>query len=118
MKKAILISGIIWGVLAVITGIIFLAVSPVFGSKEVIDEVIKNNPDITREAAEAAAAVLVTTFAVIGGELLAGGVFSFVLAGVRNKGGKGAGIALGIVGIVLGAILPGIFTLIDAIKNR
>jgi hypothetical protein len=56
---------------------------------------------------------------VVGIWLFVAAAYSFVLVGLRNKQtGKGAGIALGIVGIVLGAELPGIFTIIDAAKNR
>ena len=115
MKKAILISGIIWGVVSLLTGLICLISGVMANNPDVIAQMQAQDATITLEQIKAAASTLVT-FGVI---CLIGGVFSFVLVGLRNSSiGKGAGIAIGIIGIVLEATLPGIFFIIDSAKTR
>ena len=125
MKKAILISGIIWAVASIVLAIVFVSMGGLSltamgtqeGQKVINDFAAQNN--VTVEAAKAALTVSATALVVAGIWLFVAAAYSFVLVGLRNKQtGKGAGIALGIVGIVLGAELPGIFTIIDAAKNR
>lgn len=117
MKKAILISGIIWGVVCIILALIFIPIGAAATRPEVIQELI--NGGMTPEKANAAAQATQYLMITAGIWLLVAAVFSFVLLGVRNRNfGKGAGIALGIIGIVFGAELPGIFFIIDSARSR
>ena len=121
MKKAILISGIFWAVFSGIAALILFLVGAVVNSPEVIQETVNQSQGtITLEQAQVAAAAaqaLMIGWAVY---FLLGLVFAIVLIVLRNnlRIGKGAGIALGIVGVVLGATLPGIFFIVDSAKNR
>lgn len=118
MKKAILITGIIWGILCVIGALIMLPLGAAATTPEFVQELMKAG-QVTEAEAKAVALVTAEILFSIGAWLLVGGVFSFVLAGIRNKGfSKGAGIALGIIGIVVGAELPGIFMIVDSAVNR
>ena len=121
MKKAILISGIFWAVVCGITALILFLVGAVANSPEVIQEVVNQSQGtVTMEQAQAAAAAaqaLMIGWAVY---FLLGLVFAIVLIALRNNQrlSKGAGIALGIVGVVFGATLPGIFFIVDSAKTR
>jgi len=125
MKKAILISGIIWAVASIVLAIVFvsmgglsLSVMETAEGQQVIQEYATQNK-VTVEAAKAALIVGATALVVVGIWLFVAAAYSFVLVGLRNKAtGKAGGIVLGVVGIVLGAELPGILTLIDSAKNR
>lgn len=125
MKKAILISGIIWAVVSIVLAIVFVSMGGLSLSametaegQQVIQDFATQNK-VTVEAAKAALTVSATALVVVGIWLFVAAAYSFVLVGLRNKAtGKAGGIALGVVGIVLGAELPGILTLIDSAKNR
>lgn len=125
MKKAILISGIIWAVISIVLAIVFVSMGGLSLSametaegQQVIQDFATQNK-VTVEAAKAALTVSATALVVAGIWLFVAAAYSFVLVGLRNKTtGKAGGIALGVVGIVLGAELPGILTLIDSAKNR
>ena len=125
MKKAILISGIIWDVASIVLAIVFvsmgglsLSVMETAEGQQAIQEYATQNK-VTVEAAKAALIVGATALVVVGIWLFVAAAYSFVLVGLRNKAtGKAGGIVLGVVGIVLGAELPGILTLIDSAKNR
>ena len=125
MKKAILISGIIWAVASIVLAIVFvsmgglsLSVMETAEGQQAIQEYATQNK-VTVEAAKAALIVGATALVVVGIWLFVAAAYSFVLVGLRNKAtGKAGGIVLGVVGIVLGAELPGILTLIDSAKNR
>ena len=118
MKKAILITGIIWGILCIIGALIMLPLGAVATTPEFVQELVKTG-QVTEAEAKAVALATAGVLFGIGGWLLVGGIFSFVLAGIRNKGfSKGAGIALGIIGIVVGAELPAIFMIVDSAVNR
>ena len=123
MKKAVLITGIVWSVLCFLAALICLIVGfAIVGSA---DEVAKaaveaaQDPEMTYEVAYAAAIILGVAPIIIGAYLLVGGVFSVVLVATRNSAmKKGAGIALGIVAFVFGAELPAVFYVIDSAKSR
>ena len=118
MKKAILITGIITIVGYAITALIMFIVASVATDPQVINEVM-NTTGATREQAEAAARITQAGFIVTGVIFLIGVAFAIVLIALRNNTRikKGAGIALGVLGIVF-STLPGIFFLVDSVKNR
>ena len=121
MKKAIRISGIIWGVFVALGALVVLILAGGSGAvkDEVINQTMSNTAGLTREQAELAFDILITVLFVAGGLMVAGAVFSFVLVGLAGSSmGKGAGIFVGILGIVLAAELPGILFIVDSAKNR
>ena len=121
MKKAIRISGIIWGVFVALGALVVLILAGGSGAvkDEVINQTMSNTAGLTREQAELAFDILITVLFVAGGFMVVGAVFSFVLVGLAGSGmGKGAGIFVGILGIVLAAELPGILFIVDSAKNR
>ena len=62
---------------------------------------------------------IATVCLVLAGYFAVGLIMSIVLIATRNNGmGKAGGIVLGILGFLLGSFLPGIFYLVDSIKNR
>ena len=113
MKKGVLISGIITMIAYGITALVFLIVGIVgIAAKGMADA---DPGAIPTEEAIAASIV----FLVFAGFFILSVVFSGVLIGKRNSEmGKGAGIALGVVGIVFGAVVPGIFFIIDSATTR
>ena len=122
MKKAVLITGIIWAIAMGVSMIIF-------GILSIIYVAAANSPEAIAQAAQAAkvteeeakaVAVAIALFMVVATiYCITGLVFSIVFAATRNKEfGKGKGIALGIIGAILGAELPGIFYIIDSAKTR
>ena len=121
MKKAILISGIFWAVFCAITALILFLVGAVANSPEVIQETVNQSQGtITLEQAQVAAAAaqaLMIGWAVY---FVLGLVFAIVLIVLRNnlRIGKGAGIALGVFGIIVGAVVPGIFFIADSAQTR
>jgi|GEM_PF-903583 len=120
MKKAILISGIIWGILLALaaTVILFFALGTAMTSSSVVHQFADTQHVTVAEAEKLlkdAQLVLIVTGAI----LVVATIFSFVLAGLRNSTmPKGLGITFGIIGIVLGAELPGIFFIIDSARSR
>ena len=109
MKKAILITGIIWLVLCVAGAVIelFVGIGDLMGMDVGWAKVDPN------QALGAANIVL--------GSLLAiGAILDVVLLAKRNSENlkKGPGIALGVIAAVFGATLPGIFFAVDSGINR
>lgn len=118
MKKAILGTGIAWGILSIFLAILFLAIGALATSPEVISQA-QQQPGVTPEQAQLAAQYTQIIMFIAGGFMVASAIYSFVLIGIRNKTmSKGAGIAIGVVGIVIGATLPSIFFLVDSAVNR
>ena len=113
MKKGILISGIITIVIYSIMTIVFLIVG-------IINFVTKGMADSDPGAIPAEELTVVAiVFLAIAGYFLLSVIFSGIMIGKRNSGmGKGAGVALGVFGILFGAILPGIFFIADSAKTR
>ncbi len=108
MKKAILIVGIIWIVLS-----LGAAISEItYGIGQLVDLSaggVEWKPDV----------VLGSANIVIGGYYVISIIMTLVLILTRNsKMGKGAGIALGIIAIVLGSLVPGILFIVDSANNR
>jgi hypothetical protein len=122
MKKAITVSGIIWGIFMLLLGVIFLFVffGAQGGTGSLVDQMAQQYPQLTRQEIEALVNIAVTIYGVVAFYAIVAAIYSFVLVGLgRNTTmGKGGGIALGVVGIVLGATLPGIFFIIDSAKTR
>lgn len=118
MKKAILGVGIAWAIVCLITAAILIPIGILATDPQVIDQAVAQG-GVTRAQAEEAAKILQLFCLIVGDWLVVAAAFSFVLVGIRNKGfGKGAGIALGVVGIVLGSEAPGILFIVDSAKNR
>ena len=113
MKKGVLISGIITIVTYAIVALVFFIVGMVYiNTKGMVD------PDPGAIPAEELA-VVATVFLCIAGYLLLGIIFSGIMIGTRySKMGKGGGIVLGILGILFGAVVPGIFFLADSASTR
>lgn len=130
MKKAILISGIIWAVVSIVLAIVFVLMGGLSLAKLSLSNTGSVSIDqceydpmrddfICPQGENNFLIVSATALVVVGIWLFVAAAYSFVLVGLRNKAtGKAGGIVLGIVGIVLGAELPGILTLIDSAKNR
>ena len=120
MKKAIRISGIIWAVFMVLFAVIFLiAALTSNGIKEDMIAEIMKNPDVTREVAEQAFNIAIYMAYGAAVYLFVGAAYSIVLVSSAGSSvGKGLGIFLGVLGIVLGAELPGILFIVDSAKNR
>ena len=113
MKKGVLISGIITMISYGITALIFLIVG-------IVNLVAKGLADSDPGAIPAEEPAIVgTVFLVLAGFFLLSVIFSGILIHKRNSEmGKGAGIALGVFGIIFGAVLPGIFFIVDSAKTR
>ncbi len=121
MKKAIRISGIIWGVFMAVGALVVLILAGSSGAvkDEVINQTMSQTAGLTREQAELAFNMLINVLFVAGGFMVAGAIFSFVLVGLAGSNmGKGPGIFVGILGIVLSAELPAILFIVDSAKNR
>ena len=113
MKKGILISGIITIVTYSIVALVFLSVA-------VINLVAKDMAETDPGAIPPEElGVAIAAFFVVAGCFALGVVFAGILIGKRNSGmGKGAGITLGVFGIIFGAIVPAIFFLVDSAQSR
>ena len=60
-----------------------------------------------------------TTFFILAGAFLLGLIFSAVLIAKRNSlMAKGAGIALGVIGVLFAAYIHGILFIVDSAKSR
>ena len=122
MKKGVLVSGIIWIIMSAIALLIFVIMAGVsyFGLSD--SQVLADSAraaGTTVEAAKEALTLTATMFTCAAIEMVLTIVFSIVLIAKRNSNmGKGAGIALGIVSIVFGSVLPGIFFIVDSAKTR
>ena len=113
MRKGVLISGIItivvYGIMAMVFGIVGLV-------NLVANDMAQADPGAIKPEELAA---LATVFLVIAGTCLLGLIFAAIMVGKRNSSmGKGGGITLGVFGIIMGAVVPGIFFIIDSAKNR
>lgn len=113
MKKGVLISGIITIASYSIIALVFLIVG-------IINIAAKGMADADPGAIPAEELTVVAiVFLSIAGYFLLSIILSGVMIGTRNSGmGKGAGIALGIFGILFGAVVPGIFFLVDSAQTR
>ena len=124
MKKAILITGIIWTILCFLGMILFAVFGSIYmlalqaANSDLIAQVAQQNK-VSVEEARQVITVIAGVFIVAAVEMLLGFIFSIVLMAKRNSEmSKGAGIALGVVGAVLGSTLPGIFFIVDSAKSR
>ena len=118
MKKAILGTGIGWGILCIILAIVFFVLGANATDPQVIQQA-QQQPGVTPEQAQAAAQALQYLLIVSAIFMVLSAIYSFVLIALRNSSiGKGGGIALGVIGIVIGATLPSVFFLVDSAKNR
>ncbi len=122
MKNAIKVTGIIWGILCIITalicGIVGLVSLAGLSNPEIISEAA-STAGTTVEQAKTALTVAAVGLLIPAVYLIVGAVFSFVLVGIREKElTKGAGIALGVIGAVFGAEAPGILFVVDSAINR
>ncbi|MBQ4254415.1 MAG: hypothetical protein II721_00245 [Bacilli bacterium] len=113
MKKGILISSIITIVSYSILALVFLIVG-------LINVAAKGMADADPGAIPAEELTVVyIVFLALAGYLLLSVIFSGIMIGKRNSAmGKGAGVVLGIFGILFGAIVPGIIFVADSAKNR
>ena len=113
MKKGIVISGIITIVGYSITALVLAIIG--------IVDIVSANIDAIEEGAMELPELLIAGIVLvsIAGYFLLGMIMSIVLIAKRNSNmGKGAGIALGVIGIALSAVVPGILFLVDSAKNR
>ena len=113
MKKGILISGII-------TIVIYGIMAMVFGIVGAIQLAAKGMAEVDPGAIPAEElGIVAAVFLVLAGYFLLGLIFSAIMIGKRNSDmGKGTGITLGVFGIIVGAVVPGIFFLIDSAASR
>ena len=120
MSKAVRIASIIWIVLCAILAIVFDAVGSFMLANvdQIAQEMVKTDAAIKLADAQAATAYVGIVMVIWGAYFVAGIVFSIIYIVLANKKiRKGAGIALGIVGAVLGAELPGILFVVHAAKD-
>ena len=122
MKKAVLITGVIWAVLTFLCALVFMILGLVFisAAPEVAQTLVIEGEELTPEQILALVYGIAGVFVFFAVYFIIGGVFSIVLVVNRanEKIKKGAGIALGIVAFVLGAELPGVFFVIDSAMHR
>ena len=113
MKKGVLISGIITIALYSILALVFTIVGIVnIATKGMADSDPGSIP-----AEELA--IVATVFLILAGYFLFGIIFAGIMISKRTSAmGKGAGVALGIFGVIFGAIVPGIFFIADSAKTR
>ena len=122
MKKAINITGILW-TLALIGGMFaciglgafcFMALE---SAKDLAE--IAKSAQITLEEAKNVVPMLGGMLICAGVLYLVGAVLCIVMTAKRNSNmSKGAGIALGVFGILTGGTLPGLLFIIDSAKTR
>ena len=113
MKRGVLISGIITIASYSIVALVFLIVG-------VINIVTKGMADSDPGAIPVEELTIVAiVFLAIAGYFLLSIIFSGIMIAKRNSEmGKGPGIVLGILGILFGAVFPGIFFLADSAQTR
>lgn len=113
MKRGIKIAGIITIIYCAITALslgIAGGVNMMAWNLAVADGSAADIPELQTVA---------TVLLILAGYFLLGLIMSIVLVATRNNGmGKAGGIILGVCGLLLGSFLPGIFYLVDSIKNR
>ena len=113
MKKGILISGIVTIAVYAMCALIFMIVGITTLAGAAM--AAADSGASTEEEVVIVAAVFIslTVYFVIAA------IFAGVLIGKRNSDmGKGAGITLGVFGIVFGALVPGIFFIADSTQSR
>lgn len=122
MKKAVKITGVIWGILCIINVILFVIMGAIFiYSMNNAEFLAKMATELNRseDVVKQACGVLVALSFNLAIYCVAGTVFSFVLVGkVNSNMHKGPGIALGIISAVFGALLPAIFFIVDSAITR
>lgn len=113
MKKGVLISGIITIISYGIVALVFLIVG-------LINIAAKGMADADPGAIPAEELTVVAiVFLAIAGYFLLSIIFSGIMIGKRNSNmSKGAGVTLGIFGILFGALVPGIFFICDSAQTR
>lgn len=113
MKKGVLISGIITIISYGIVALAFLIVG-------LINIAAKGMADADPGAIPAEELTVVAiVFLAIAGYFLLSIIFSGIMIGKRNSNmSKGAGVTLGIFGILFGALVPGIFFICDSAQTR
>lgn len=108
MKKAILIVGIIWTVLC-FSGAIAEIITAIG------QFVNLQGPEVTWQADPERGTINL----ILGIYLIVGGILSLVMINKRNSEmTKGAGITLGVFGIIFGADVPGVLFIVDSAINR
>ena len=113
MKKGVLISAIVTIAVYAVMLIIFSALAAL------LLVAVKEQPSKFTPAEIQTAYQLAAVYFVFTGFFATGIVFSIVmLAKNRAPMSKGTGIALGVVSIVFGAEVPGIFFIIDSAMHR
>ena len=112
-RKGVLISGLITLITYAIVALVFLIVG-------IINIAAKGMADADPGAIPAEELTIVAiVFLSLACYFLLGIIFSGIMIGKRNaEMSKGAGIALGIFGILFGAVLPGIFFIADSAQTR
>lgn len=113
MKKGILIAGIITIASYAIVALVFLIVG-------IVQLAAKGMAEADPGAIPAEElAVVAIVFLSLAGYFLLSIILSAIMIAKRNSSmGKGAGIALGVVGILVGAVIPGILFLADSAATR
>lgn len=113
MKKGILISGII-------TIVVYSIMALIFGIVGGVQLATKGMAEADPGAIPAEElGIVATVFLVLAGYFLIGLIFSAIMIGKRNSDmSKGAGITLGVFGIIVGALVPSIFFLVDSASTR
>ncbi len=121
MKKALKITGIVFGILMVLAALIFFITGFVFfgTADEVAKQMVQNDSGISYEVAHATCIATGTGFVISGVIVVIGAVFSFVLAGLSGQEypKKGLFIALGVLAILTGAEVPGVIAIVHGAKN-
>jgi len=121
MRSAIRSIGIIWGVLATLLFLILVitASTMAFSTESLAQELVTNRGMSEADALSSVASTVAVLFVLAFISLIAA-IYSVVLAVIINREVliKPVGLALGIVSCALGAVLPGVLYIIDAVKGH
>lgn len=121
MKKALKITGIIFGIVFVVTAVVMFIIG--IATNATADEVVKTLTSgenaISKEAAEAMIVTTATTMYTLGAIFAVGGIFSFVAVHFAKKEEvkKGSMIALGVFNILFGSEVVGVLSIVYGAKN-
>lgn len=121
MKKALKITGIVFGILLVFSALsLFISGFVFVGTADAVaKQMVENDPKMAYEAARGVCVGMGTAFIISAIIVTLGAVFSFVLA-AKSKADfpkKGTFIALGVLAILTGAEVPGVIAIIHGAKN-
>ncbi len=121
MKKALKITGIVFGALLLISAIFqILTGAVIFGmTDDIVKEMVKQNANMTTADAQTWVTGLATFFIIFGVYIILGAILSFV-TGFMSKDenpSKAKFITLGVFNIIFGSAVVGVISIVHGAKN-